>query len=156
MTTDDRLPQFTGEFDDEFPLGAEGNSAHFGRDVLRGLVDGIDEFVEQRQNRWRRFRSLGPAMLASAMWIDDAPLIDKIGSLAGACIIVQKQPRRRRKDVERLRQHSDQMPGLPLAAFWQLTQLAPKINGAPSSQRADPMATSPPSSSSARRPRAST
>lgn len=96
MTTDERLPQFTGEFDDEFPLGAEGNSAYFGRNVLHGLVDGIDEFVEQRQIRWRRFRSLGPAMLASAMWIDDPALIDKIGSLAGACIVVQKQRHKRR------------------------------------------------------------
>lgn len=131
MTNDDRLPQFTGEFDDEFPLGAEGNSAYFGRNVLHGLVDGIDDFVEQRQTRWRRFRSLGPAMLASAMWIDDPVLIDKIGSLAGASIVVQKQRHKRRSDVERLRRHSDQMPGLPLAAFWQLTQLAPKVDGAP-------------------------
>ncbi len=72
MTTNNPPPQFTDDFDDQFPLGAEGNSAFFGRDVLRGLVDGIDDFVEQRQSRWRRFHSLGPAMLASAMWIDDA------------------------------------------------------------------------------------
>jgi hypothetical protein len=131
MSTSDHPPQFTGDFDDEFPVGAEGNSAYFGRDVLRGLVEGIHEFVEEPQSRWRQFRSLGPAMLASAMWIDDLPLIEKIGTLSGACIVVQKQPHKRRKDIARLREHSDQMPGLPLAAFWQLTQLAPKVNGAP-------------------------
>lgn len=61
---------FSGEFDDQFTVGPqEGNSALFGRDVLAGLVDGIDDFVRLRQPRWRRYRSIGPALLGSAMWI---------------------------------------------------------------------------------------
>jgi hypothetical protein len=46
-------PAFSKDFDVEFAVGAEG-SALFGRNVLRGLVDGIDDFVEERQERWRR------------------------------------------------------------------------------------------------------
>lgn len=43
---------FPDEFDDEFAVGPdEGNSAFFGRNVLRGLIEGIDDFIHQRQDR---------------------------------------------------------------------------------------------------------
>jgi hypothetical protein len=78
---------FPGEFDHEFAVGPEpGNGAFFGRNVLRGLISGIDDFVRREQPRWRQFRSLGPIVLGSAMWIDDAELIGKLGELTGACI----------------------------------------------------------------------
>jgi hypothetical protein len=38
---------------------------------MRGLVDGIDDFVHERQPRWNQFSSLGPTLLGSAMWIND-------------------------------------------------------------------------------------
>jgi hypothetical protein len=83
--------RFSDEFDDEFGIGPEdGNRALFGLDVLRGLMDGIDDFIHLRQPRWRRFRSLGPVLLGSAMWIDDRELIERIGELSAACIIVTK------------------------------------------------------------------
>lgn len=86
---------FSDEFDDSFPVDAElGNSAFFGRNVLRGLVDGIDDFIQLRQRRWSRYRALGPALLGSAMWIDDPELIHKIGELYAACIVVSKQRRK--------------------------------------------------------------
>ncbi|MGH8542841.1 MAG: hypothetical protein ACREX3_04200 [Gammaproteobacteria bacterium] len=45
----DRLKGFSNEFDDEFPVRPEeGNRAYFGRDVLRGLVHGIEDFIHQR------------------------------------------------------------------------------------------------------------
>jgi hypothetical protein len=89
---------FSGEFDDEFPIGPEqGNRALFGRDVLRGLVDGIDDFIQTRQSRWEsRYRTIGPALLGSAMWINDEELIAKLGSLSAACIVVRKQGRTER------------------------------------------------------------
>jgi len=31
-----------------------GNRAFFGQDVLRGLIDGVDDFVHERQSRWKR------------------------------------------------------------------------------------------------------
>ena len=59
-------------------------------DVLRGLIDGIEEHGQDP--RWHRSRSLGPVLLGSSMWIDDDELIDKLGSLT-ACIVVTKQER---------------------------------------------------------------
>jgi hypothetical protein len=49
------------EFEDDLYLdfdvelrAEEGNRAFFGRNVLHGLVDGIDDFVHERQPRWER------------------------------------------------------------------------------------------------------
>ena len=82
---------FSDEWDDEFAVGLEeGNSAFLGRAVLRGLIAGIDDFIHLRQPRWRQFRSLGPVLLGSAMWIDDSELISKLGELSGASIVVTK------------------------------------------------------------------
>jgi hypothetical protein len=58
-----RLLSFTNEFDDGFPVGPDGRDrAFFGLDVLRGLIDGIEE--HERDPRWRRSRSLGRCCLA--------------------------------------------------------------------------------------------
>jgi hypothetical protein len=123
---------FSDEFDDEFPVGTqEGNSAYYGRDVLRGLVDGIDDFVHLRQERWRRYRSLGPALLGSAMWINDGVLIDKIGELSSACIVVSKQGRKPHEltKLEPLATLNERTPGMPIQTFSALTALAPKEDG---------------------------
>jgi hypothetical protein len=74
---------FSDEFDDEFPAGPqEGNRAFFGQNVLRGLVDGVDEFIHRPHRRWHRYRSDGPTLLGSSMWINDEQLIDKLADLA--------------------------------------------------------------------------
>jgi hypothetical protein len=120
---------FSGEFDDEFAVGnEEGDRAFFGRDVLRGLVDGIDDFIHLRETRWRPFRSLGPVLLGSAMWIDDEALIEKIGQLSAACIVVTKQ-RRNHPKMGPLRAVNERTPGMPIRAFADLTGLAPKVDG---------------------------
>lgn len=128
----DRFPR---EFDEEFPVGPEaGNAAFFGSDVLSGLVNGVDAFIQGRQPRWRRtFRSLGPALLGSAMWIDDEDLIAKLGELSGASVIVSKQPRKQRDPAKlgRLAALNDRTPGMPTRAFSELTDLAPKTEGKP-------------------------
>jgi hypothetical protein len=125
---------FPDEFDATFPVGAEpGNIAFFGRDVLQGLVNGIDEFIHRPQQRWDRYRSLGPPLLGSALWIDDLELIHKIGELASACIVVSNQGRKLR-EIEKLgplAKVNEHTPGMPIAAFSALTGLAPKENGKP-------------------------
>ena len=130
---DNPAPAFPDDFDVEFPVGTDGNKAYFGRNVLRGLVDGIDDFIELRQPRWRQPRAVGPAMLASAMWIDDPELIDKLDELSGASVVVTKQVRSPRQ-VERmqvLQDLNDRSPGLPVRAFADLIGLGPTFDGKP-------------------------
>lgn len=126
--------RFSDQFDDEFAVGPEeGNRAFFGRDVLRGLTNGIDDFIHLRQPRWRRFRSLGPVLLGSAMWIDDHELIDRIGELSAACIVVTKQGRKQTegRKLEPLRALNERTPGIPIRAFADLIGLALKVEGEP-------------------------
>ncbi|MBV9011112.1 MAG: hypothetical protein JO272_03510 [Pseudonocardiales bacterium] len=109
------------------------NSAFFGRNVLQGLVDGIDDFIQLRQRRWSRYRALGPALLGSAMWIDDPQLISKISELYAACIVVSKQGRKphQLKKLDQLAKLNERTPGMPVKAFSVLTELAPKEDGLP-------------------------
>jgi hypothetical protein len=124
-------PSFSREFDDEF-LTAEGNRAFFGLDVLRGLVEGIDDFIEREPPVRKSHYVSDPALLGSAMWIDDPELLSKIERLAGACIVVTKQPRKdERGKLRPLRELNDRMPPLPIRAFPDLGGLAPKVEGAP-------------------------
>jgi hypothetical protein len=131
---EDDVRRFSGEFDDEFAVGPDdGNRAFFGRNVLRGLIEGIDDFVQGTEPRWRKFRSLGPALLGSAMWIDDPELIDKVGELAAACIVVTKQGRKpsEKQKLEPLRELNERTPGMPIRAFADLSGLAPRVDGEP-------------------------
>jgi hypothetical protein len=130
----ERTRSFSGEFDDEFAIGPEaGNGAFFGCDVLRGLIEGIDDFINLRQPRWQVFRSLGPCLLGSARWIDDPELVSKLKELSGASIVVTKQPRKHHdsEKMDRLRELNEGAPGLPIRAFPALGGLAPKIDGEP-------------------------
>jgi hypothetical protein len=132
---DGRKRLFSDEFDETFAVGSEpGNSAFFGQNVLRGLVDGIDDFIHQRQQRWKRYK-LAPALLGSALWIDDPVLIDKIGELASACIVVKKQGRKPQEKAKlaALVEVNEKTPGMPVTVFETLTGglLAPKENGKP-------------------------
>lgn len=127
-------PLFPEEFDAEFGVGPEGgNKGYFGHNVLRGLIEGIDDFIQLRQPRWRQDRAVGPAMLASAMWIDDPELIDMLGELAGASVVVTKQSRKPRKleSMQPLHELNDRSPGLPVRAFEALIGLGPTFGGEP-------------------------
>jgi hypothetical protein len=132
--SNERTRLFSEGFDDEFAVGAEpGNTAFFGRDVLRGLITGIEDFAETRQERWKRYRSLGPALVACAPWMDDEELLGRLGGLAAACVLVSKQRRNANEGakLERLRRVNDTAPGLPIRAFPYLGGLAPKVDGQP-------------------------
>lgn len=127
--------EFSDAFDSEREIGAPGNKAFFGRDVLRGLVSGIDDYIRGREERWRRrgSRSMGPGLVGTAMWIDDEALIDKLMELSGACVVVTKQARTRRdlEKLERLAAVNDQTPGLRIEAFPDLMEIALKVDGKP-------------------------
>jgi len=122
---------FPAAFDDKIAIGPqEGNNAFFGRDVLRGLVEGIDDFVNIRQPRWRQFRSLGPALLGCAMWMDDPQLLSALETLQHVCIVVRKEKRNHTR-MPLLREAAERIPGIPTSAFPGLIDLAPKIDGKP-------------------------
>ena len=128
--------EFPDEFNSEHAIGAlPGNKAFFGREVLSGLISGIDDYVHERQEHWKRrgSRSMGPGLLGTTMWIDDAELIDKLSELSGACVVVTKQARTKRdvEKFERLAAVNEQTPGLRVDAFPTLSDIAPKIDGKP-------------------------
>jgi hypothetical protein len=130
VVDEDARRLFSDEFDDSFPVGThEGNNAYYGRNVLRGLVDGIDDFIHLRQQRWRQYRSLGPTLLGSAMWINDEKLIKKLGELDAACIVVNKP--KRDQYMKPLARLNERTPGMLIRAFSELTELAPKEDGQP-------------------------
>jgi hypothetical protein len=126
---------FPTDFDDAFEVaGVAGNQAFFGLNVLGGLVDGIEDFRATRQDRWRPgLRSLGPALIASAMWIDDEDVVESIGHLAAASVIVTKQGRRPTdlRKLEPLVGLNQRTPGMPIRAFSTLSGLAPTVSGQP-------------------------
>jgi len=135
MTTPRRDDPFPGVFDDEFPVGAQdGNRAYFGRDVLRGLVDGIKDFEQRRQERWWHpgSRTIGPALLGCSPWINDDALLSAIETLKGACVVTTKQPRTANESrvAERLRAFNARTPGFQLRAL-NLGDMAPKVDGEP-------------------------
>ncbi|MGI5292944.1 hypothetical protein ACQEVF_57875 [Nonomuraea polychroma] len=105
----------------------------FGTDVLRGLTDGIDEFLASSDGRWSRSRSLGPAMLGCVPWFDDPVLLDCVTRCPSACVVINKQELKKRGKVgfEALKHQADCGPGFPPRAFSSLTQLASRYNGDP-------------------------
>jgi hypothetical protein len=124
-------PSFSREFDDEFATD-EGNRAFFGLNVLRGLIEGIDDFIESEPPARTAHHDSAPALLGSAMWINDPELISKLGELSGACVVVTKQPRKdKRGKLQPLRELNERTPGVPIRAFPELGGLAPKVDGEP-------------------------
>jgi hypothetical protein len=126
----------SGEFDFNVPLGPEpGNRAFFGRGVLQGLVDGIDDFVKERQPRWeRRSHRIGaPVLLGCSPWVNDPDLLALIEKLPGACIVISKQPSTQADSVtfQRLRALNERTDGIALRALSGLGDMAPKVGGQP-------------------------
>lgn len=111
---------FPAVFDRVVALSSEpGNQAFFGRDVLRGLVEGIDDFRLRRQERWWRdgTRTIGPAMLACSPWVGDDDLLLAVSNLKAACVVMTKLGLNSdlRQELQRL--NEDRLPGFPLAAL---------------------------------------
>jgi hypothetical protein len=121
--------------DFDVPLEPEGNKAFFGRDVLTGLIDGIDDFVQARQPRWeRRTHRIGaPVMLACSPWVNDERLLETIESLPGACIVISKLPHSKGGTAiaERLSAVNHRTLGIEVRALSALSEMAPKVDGKP-------------------------
>jgi hypothetical protein len=127
---------FSDDLDFDVPVGPdEGNRAFFGQDVLQGLVDGIGDFVHERQPRWeRRTHRVGaPVLLGCSPWVSDEKLLALIEKLPGACIVISKQPRTAggQVTVERLRKLNERTSGIELRALSGLGDMAPKVGGQP-------------------------
>src|SRR5690242_16026977 len=122
-------PQFGQWYDEVLAVGAEGNQAFFGRDVLTGLVQGIKDFRAQREPRWTQYRGVGTTMLGCAMWMDDPELINELARLSAACVVVSKQPRDRSVQppamphkLRRLAELNERARGIPVRYFRQLEE----------------------------------
>jgi hypothetical protein len=127
---------FSGGLDYFVPIASEpGNRAFFGRDVLQGLVDGIDDFVKERQPRWeRRTHRVGaPVLLACSPWVNDDKLLLAIEDLPGACVVISKHPRTAggQAGADRLREVNQRTNGIELRALSELAEMAPKVGGEP-------------------------
>ena len=127
--------------DDPFPrvrdfsisLGdpGSGSQAFFGRDVLRGLIEGIDDYANRRQPRWMRrsSRVTGPVLLGCSPWVGDDKLISAIADLPSACVVLSK-PRADAKATTRLHEVNEGSGGLPLRALSSPSENSPtKVGG---------------------------
>lgn len=100
----------------------------FGRDVLASLVAGLDEATRRRRTqRW-----WGPAALGCSMWMDDPQLIDVLGRMANACVVVTKQAAGKytKEGQERLTRLATEC-GLAQVAYPELSELALQRDGRP-------------------------
>ena len=122
-------------FNRELGSTEPGNRAFFGQGVLDGLIEGIDDFVHERQPRWeRRTHRVGaPALLGCSPWITDDALLAAVEKLPGACIVLSKEPKRKRdsESLGKLRALNKTTAGLPHRALSGLAHKAPKVGGRP-------------------------
>lgn len=124
-------PSFPWGFDASFSFGPDNRwSGYFGRDVLRGLISGIDEFHAAKA-RERRFRILGSALLGAFMWLDDPELVQRIADFPYACIVITKQPRdpRHQARLNRLQGLLEHSAGFPATALPELEHLVQREDG---------------------------
>ncbi|MFW3463951.1 hypothetical protein ACN24K_27705 [Streptomyces microflavus] len=121
--------EFPATFDQEF-VRQDGQRGYFGRNVLKGLVDGMEGFIEEKR-RTPGFRSMGPVALGGFLWLDDPELAGCLARFAHTCVVVSKQGRSKR-DLEklgRLQPFADGDNGMPARVFAELTDLDRRENG---------------------------
>jgi len=115
--------EFPARFDYEFTAQG-GQRGYFGRNVLRGLVEGLDGFLEEKRRK-PGFRSIGPAALCGFLWLDDPELADCLSRFANVCVVVSKQGRSERdlKKLGKLQPLAEGDNGMLASAFAELTDL---------------------------------
>ncbi|MYT18473.1 hypothetical protein YWIDRAFT_08197 [Streptomyces sp. SceaMP-e96] len=121
--------EFPATFDQEF-VRQDGQRGYFGRNVLKGLVDGMEGFLEEKR-RTPGFRSMGPVALGGFLWLDDPELAACLARFSHTCVVVSKQGRSKR-DLEklgRLQPFADADNGMPARVFAELTDLDRRENG---------------------------
>jgi len=125
---------FPADVDFDLAVGPDaGNRAFFGSNVLQALIEGIEDFTQERQPRWeRRSHRVGPcALLGCSPWVDDWALLDAIARLPSACVVVSKPPRAsaEREGYRRMRGLNETTNGIELRALSGLGEMAPKVQG---------------------------
>lgn len=119
------FPSFSEEMTKE-----PGNRAFFGVNVLQGLVDGIDDFLEGRQERWvyRTHRVGGPALLGCSPWVNDQKLLEMIERTPAACVVTGKRPEGHveGRQWRTLREINGRTHGMEVRALPGLSLLAPR------------------------------
>ncbi|MCX4775080.1 hypothetical protein [Streptomyces sp. NBC_01285] len=120
--SDDR-PQFPAAFDRKF-VTQDGHLGYFGRNVLKGLVDGMEAFLEEKQ-RTPGFRSMGPVALGGFLWLDDPELADCLARFSHTCVVVSKQGRSKYEleKLGRVQPLADRENGMLARVFAELTEL---------------------------------
>ncbi|MEU9662864.1 hypothetical protein [Streptomyces chartreusis] len=115
--------EFAATFDQEF-VQQNGHRGHFGRNVLKGLVDGMDGFLEEKR-RTPGFRSMGPVALGGFLWLDDPELAACLARFAHICVVVSKQGRSKRDldKLGKLQPFADGDNGMLARVFAELTDL---------------------------------
>jgi hypothetical protein len=117
-----------------FPQGlnlrtaSNAGEAVFGLDVLDRLIQDLKLAATVRRTE----RAWGPGVLGCAMWMDDPELIEVLGQMANACVVVTKQSRRRYDDArtDALKTLATST-GLAQEAYHELSELAPLVDGSP-------------------------
>lgn len=104
------------------------DEAFFGRNVLTGLISGIEAATREKTSsrRW------GPAVLACAMWMDDPELLAVLQKMTNVCVVVTKQRKGkyRQRRFHALRELA-QENGLSQEAYPELNELARPQDGMP-------------------------
>lgn len=121
--------EFPAGFDQEF-VSQEGHRGYFGRNVLKGLVDGMEGFLEEKR-RTPGFRSMGPAALCGFLWLDDPELAACLARFDNVCVVVSKQGRSARDlaKLGKLKPLADGDNGILASAFAGLTGLNWRTDG---------------------------
>lgn len=123
-----RMPsqQFDPEFDRRIHRAGHGEAA-FGRDVLEALVAPLREAAARPRNE----RNWGAGVLGCAMWMDDPDLIDVLGLMSNACVVITKQrhPRKNHCGSFARLENLAHTTGLTQDAYPELVDLAPKVDG---------------------------
>jgi len=119
--------EFPGAADQQVDL-VGGGRAHFGRNVLGGLVGTLDDLAREprTERRW------GPGLLGCSMWMDDPELIAVLSRLANVCVVVTKQTSARiaKEDAEPLRALAE-TAGLAQSAYPELGEYAARVGRRP-------------------------
>lgn len=127
-------PRFPDAFDADVALGSD--RILFGRDVLRGLTEGLAEYRENPSGTWEVSfcEPRIPAVIGAVPWMNDERLVGEITKYGSACIVLNKFKPTQLAGTDPLgylAPLAEADIGFPLRADPSLRELAPKVDGKP-------------------------